>query len=644
MALSPLNKTFTPSRKQISYLNKSFDDYQSSLQNFVKTYFPQTYSDFSAGSPGSIFIDLASYVGDVLGYYIDSNFRENLLPFTTEISNIIPLAQSFGYQPKPATAATVNADIFQLVPAQGISANYAPDPRFYIRLSPDAVFATEDFGAINFRTIDEVNFGDPTDRELTVYSIDAFNRPTFYLVKKTVQLVAGTIKTFTANFTTPQRFATVTIPDQNVLDVISVIDGNGATWSQVDYLAQDLILNSILNTNSSTSNTSSSIPPTYNLQIVSTPKRFVVRYDDQFQCELDFGSGVLDDTDVTINLEPTKIANSEYQTNLGSTTLDPSDFLSSKSYGQAPVGELTITYATGGGIESNVPSNTITRVVTVDVLNDPSIFNPQELSVWNSVKQSIAVNNSEPASGGKGQDSVEEIRQNAIAFFNAQNRCVTANDYVVRTYAMPPKFGGVAKAFVVQDEQINNILRDTQGQAPIGGEFVIDTPGPGIINLYVLGFNQDKQLVTLNDSTKQNLATYLDQFRILTENVRILDAFIITIGVDFRITVFKNFNMQDTLAQCLSQLQDFFNVDNWNIGQPLILNDLYMTIASVEGVQSVLSVTVSNKYAFQDGAGYSPFLYDIQNATVDGVIYTSADPSIFFVQNPDIDLRGGAQQ
>jgi len=644
VALRKLDKSFAPTKKEIKYLNKSFGDFRQSLIDFAKVYFPDSYNDFNESSPGMMFIEMASYVGDVLGYYIDTNFRENLLQYANERDNIISMAQAFGYQPKPGTAATTEVDMFQLVPAKGLADNYAPDERYYIRLAPNAVVATEEFGTVNFRTIDELNFADPTDREVTVYSVDNFNRPTFYLIRKKAKVVAGNIRTYEANFSTPEKFSRVVIPDSNVLDIISVTDANGNTWYQVDYLAQDLVFRSELNTNASDNDDNFSTPPTYLLKVTRTPRRFVVRYNENYECELLFGSGILDDSDESINLEPKKIANSEYQTNLASTSLDPSDFLSSRSYGLSPTGLLTITYATGGGIESNVPMNSITRIVTAEPLNDITSFTPAELQTWNTIRQSLAVNNPDPATGGKGEDTIEEIRQNALAFFNAQNRLVTVEDYIVRTYAMPAKFGGVSKVFVTRDEQINGILRATQEQQPIGGVFVENQPGPGIINMYVLGYNREKKITTLNTDTKRNLKTYLDQYRMLTDQVRILDGFVVNIGVRFRVVVFKGFNMNEVLTRCIDAVKTFFHIDRWQLNQPILLNDLYLEIAAVEGVQSVLGVEVFNRYRFKDGADYNDYLYDINSATNNGIIYPSLDPCIFELRYPDRDIIGSAIQ
>lgn len=646
MSLRKINKSFSPANRDIKYLNKTFPEFRKNLIEYSKVYFPDTYTDFNEASPGMVFIELASYVGDVLGYYIDTNFRENLVQYAEERDNVVSIAQAFGYKTKPATAATCEADLFQLCPAKGVSDDYEPDSRFYLRLAPNSVFSPDGFSTTTFRTIQEVNFSDPTDREISVYAMDINNQPLTYLIKKKAKLVSGNIKTYTATFNNAEKFATLVLPDTSVLDVISAVDSNGNSWKEVDYLAQDLIFEDVINTSTS-DDENFSVPPTYLIRIRRTPRRFVTRYNTESQLELHFGSGIIDDGDSSINLEPKKIANSEFQTNLISTSLDPSDFLSSKSYGLAPSNiDLTIQYTVGGGIESNVPSNTITKVVTIDPINDTSAFTPAELALWYDVLRSLAVNNSTPATGGKGPDTIEEIRQNSLAFFNAQNRLVTAQDFIVRSYAMPPKYGGASKVFVTRDDQINNILRATQNQAQIltDGVFVDDRPGQGVINMYVLGFNQHKKLSRLNSDTKKNLRTYLDQYRMLTDEIRILDAFPVNIGVEFRISVYKNYNMNEVLARTIDSVSTFFDIDKWQINQPIILNDLYLEIASVEGVQSVLGVRVFNRYKHIDGSDYEDYLYDIPDATSGGVIYPSLDPAVFELRYPERDIIGSAIQ
>jgi hypothetical protein len=643
MAIRKLDRSFVPNTKEIRYLNKTWSQYRQSLIDFAKVYYPNTYADFNESSPGMMFIEMMAYVGDVLGYYIDTQFRENLIQYAEESDNIIGIAQSLGFKPKPATAAYTMLDIYQLCPANDELNNFEVDERYLLKLAPNTIVSSTEYGGITFRTITETNFADPTDREITIYAVNAWNQPLTYLVRKRVKVVAGNIKTYTATFGAPEKFSKLTLPDDDVLEIVSVIDSNGFKWFEVDYLAQDLILTEKENTNPTIAG--QSVPPTYIIKVTRTPRRFVTRYDDEFRLELHFGSGVVEDTDSTIDLSPSKIATDEYENSLASTSLDPSDFLSSRSYGLAPANlEMIVTYSTGGGLATNVPSNSINKVNTFEVLNDRSVFSTVENSLFDEVVSSLAVNNSDPATGGKDRDSVEEIRQNALAFFNSQNRLVNSKDYAVRVYAMPAKFGSVAKAFVAQDAQINGVIEANSTAVPEDGRFVVDNIGQNVVNLYVLGYDRFKRLTTLNQQVKSNLRSYLDQYRMLTDEIRILDAFVVNIGIDFKIVVFKSYNLNEVLARAIDAVKDFFNIDRWQINQPIIIADLYNTIASIDGVQSVTHVRVVNKYQFEHGADYNDYIYDIDAATVNGIIYPSLDPCIFEIKYPDNDIVGTAVQ
>lgn len=644
MALRKFDNSTSPRGKEIKYLNKTFAQWRSSLIDYAKVYYPSTYTDFNESSPGMMFIEMASYIGDVLSYYIDNTYKENLMIYAEETQSVVAIAQAFGYKPKPATAAYTDINFYQLCPAGDVTLNFAPDPNYFLKLDANTVVTPTNQSDVGFYTPAETDFSDPDGRDIVVYAVNANQQPITYLVSKAAKVVAGNIKTQTITFGDPQRFSIVTLPDQNVLEILSVVDSSGFNWFEVDYLAQDLVFQPIINVNP-TIDPNQSVPPTYTMKIVQAPRRFVTRYNDNFQLELHFGSGILDDTDATINLDPSKIANDEYTTNLASTALDPVNFLSSNSYGLSPSNiSMTITYTVGGGLDSNIPSNTLNKVSNVSIINDRSSLSLAQQALFDDVVTSLAANNPNPAIGGKDGDSVEEIRQNGLAFFNAQNRLVTAQDYAVRAYAMPQKFGAVAKAFVIQDQQINNILRATAQLQPVSGTFVSDLAGQNVINMYVLGYDQNKHLVNLNDDVKGNLRQYIDQYRILTDQIRILDGFVVNIGVNFSIVVFKNFNMNEVLARCIDSIQNFLNVDNMQINQPIILSDLISQVASVEGVQSVTDLEVVNKYQFRDGSDYNDFIYDINAATLDGVIYPSLDPCIFELRYPQNDIIGSAVQ
>lgn len=655
-----LVRRFNPNFKDVNYLSKNFAEFRQNLIEFAKSYYPNTYSDFNEASPGMMFIEMASYVGDVLSFYIDNQFKENLLLFAKERQNVIAMSQAFGYKPRLTSAATVDASIHQMVPALGTSNGYEPDPRFFLRISKNSKFSSTSLPIQVFRSLDDVDFSDPYNRTIRVLSRDASNIPTMYVASKKIRLLSADIKTTSYTFGSAQKFSKIQIPDANVIGIQSVVDSDGFTWSEVDYLGQDLIIEErdtpVRNSDGFLAPglmPTGSLPASKQAVFRKKSRRFATRINSDFKLELWFGSGTNTSDEEIFTLNAGDVANSKYNQSISNNSLDPSDFITSDTFGLAPANTtITVTYLIGGGVQSNVPSNSITRVDALNVINNPSDYDPSQRALLNQVISSVAINNEEPARGGGDVETVEEIRQNALAFFNAQNRVVTDKDYIVRSLAMPSQFGKLSKVFVVRDEQINAIGTQDPAELTVNNDvdpfnnrsFVLDPVSPNSINLYVLGYDEKKKLATLNTLVKKNLAKYLEQYRILTDDVKILDAFVVNIGVNFNIVVYRNYNMNDVLARCIDAISQFFDITKWQINQPIIMNDLRLTIGSVEGVQTVTDVVITNKYRFKDGRDYFEYRYPIDEAMVDDVIYPSLDPCIFELRYPETDIVGNARQ
>ena len=627
-----------PTVKQINYIAKTFTDFRQNLIEFARAYYPNTYADFNETSPGMMFIEMASYIGDVLSFYIDNAFKENLLAYAEQKENVATIAQFLGYKPKLTSPATTTATLYQLTPATIIDGEYVPDPKYLIKVGKGSTFTTAQTN-IQFRLDEDVDFSDITTADYIVNTFSGGN-PSTFIITKQASLVAATAKTATFTFGTAQSFASVALPDDNIIGIQSVVDSNGNNWYEVDYLAQDVVMD----TSDVVSNGETGALPSSKLRLRKVPRRFVTRITRDLRMEMVFGSGTGNEAEVNTTLDSRQVANSQYgntiQDTLGNVSINNVNFLSSNEYGIAPANiSLTVTYWVGGGVQSNTPSNTITNVSQLNILNDTTTYTQVEAAAFNSAIGTVTINNELPATGGGDGESLEEIRQNALAFFNAQNRAVTVEDYAVRSYAMPSRFGKVAKAYAVRDEQINKILSLSSDRV------YVDNPvRPNVINLYTLGYDSNGNLTTLNTLVKENLARYLEQFRMLTDDVNILDAFIINIGVRFNISVLRNYNVNDVLARSIGVVEDFFNINKWNINQPIILADLAYQIGLVDGVQTVQNIRIFNKYQYQDGIDYQNYRYDIEDATINGVIYPSLDPSIFELKNPTTDIIGNATQ
>ena len=633
------------SKKEVSLIGRDFSEFRKNLVDFAKQYYPNTYNDFNESSPGMMFMEMASYVGDVLSYYTDVQLRESIITQAKETTNLFELAQSFGYKPKLYSPATTNLIIYQLIPATGTGNNVRPDLDYALKIKEGMQVSSTQNANVVFNTTRKVDFAfsssfDPT--EISVYQInETTDEPVLYLFKKSVSVISGEEKTADFTFGSPKPYDKIKIDDTGIIDVIKIVDSDGDTWTKVDYLAQDTVFEQIPNNSDYTLNLNqySSETP-YLLRLKKIPKRFITRVDENGSITIQFGAGVSSNADEEILPNPDNVGSNLYKAKTDlSQTIDPSNFLYTKTYGVAPANTtLTVTYRVGQGVADNVISKDLTQIINIEFENETT---PTNTAQWNTIKNSVAVINEEAASGGKVEDSVEDVRNNTMAFFASQNRLVTAEDYVVRAYAMPAQFGAVAKAYVAPDYQIKSYNRMVSGVASAGS---LQIPNPLAINLYTCGYNSNGNLTPLNSATKQNLKNYISYYRMLTDAVNIKDAYIINIGINFEVVVLPNYNSNEVLLRCINELKKYFSIPDAQINRPILLSDIYVLLDRVDGVQTVVrpdlnglgGLQIVNKY----NGVYSSHIYDIKKATRNGIIYPAKDPSIFEVKYPDLDIRG----
>ena len=652
-----VQKSFQPGNKDVKYVNKDFSSLKTDLINFAKTYFPNSYKDFSDASPGMMFIEMAAYVGDVLSFYTDQAFKEGMIQNSTERKNIIALAKFLGYKVKPSKAATAEIELYQLCPAiVDSTGNYIPDPDYLLSIKEHAQFSNS---ANQFYILeDSVDFSVDTllsPREVTVYSRDDSNLPNFFLVRKTSKVSSGKIVTKEFTIGNIQSFLKLQLDEDNVLEILDVRDSDDNKWYEVDYLAQELILTEVPNDVSfegMLSQYKDTVP--YILKYLRTPRRFIVDVDDKNRTTIQFGAGSEGFSDEIVNMSSQSVGIGLTGIDIARVPLDPSNFMKNESYGIAPSNTtITVTYVIGGGITSNCPSNDIRNVLSVEFENSDDGLTPDEVSLLNTVKNSLKVNNTTPATGGKDSETDIEIKQNALSNFPTQNRSVTKDDYLVRVYSMPARYGSIAKAQVITNNSLNIDVKrvltgtvDTQNVATVYDDSInnyfrkisCDVSNPFSINLYVLSYDSNKNLTTVNEALAANLIKYLKKFRMMTDGINIIDGYVINIGVEFSILVYKGYNKKDVLKNCISSVKNFFNVDFWNFSQSINISQLELEIAKNDGVQSVADVKIRNKNI--NHGNYSVVEYDIESATKNKIIYPSLDPSVFEVKYPDVDIKG----
>ena len=613
--------------RNITYTNRDFNTFRNSLINYSKTYFPNTYNDFSADSTGMLFIEMTAYVGDVLSFYLDNQIQETFIQYARQESNLFDLAYMFGYKPKVTTAATTEISFYQQLPSKLITDGglntYVPDFDYALKIPSGIQLTSNENTSIKFITEDAVDFSvsssqDPT--EVSIYALTGTN-PDRFLLKKVRKAISGTINTINATFTAPSKFQTLDLNASNIINVLDVFDSNGNEWYEVLNLAQDTVFTTKLNASYNDPNAVQDDAPNL-LNLKQVQRRFTSRFLNKTTLQLGFGAGTVSDNDGEIVPNPDNVGTGlAFSKDKLTSAYSPLNFMFTDTYGIAPSNTvLTVRFLTGGGLGSNVASGTLTSFDAANItFVNPNIANS---NIADIIFQSVATNNLMAADGGQAADSIDEIRQNALGNFQSQLRTVTQQDYMIRALSMPANIGTIAKAYI----QPTKVAEYQLGELPT------------ILDMYVLSYDSNKYLRTASQTLKQNLKTYLSEYRMINDSIKIKDAYIINIICEFDIIVLPNFNNNEVISLCITSLAEYFNINNWNINQPIMLKELSILLDKVEGVQTVQDVTINNLAG--EALGYSKFSYDITAATIKGVIYPSIDPMVFEVKNPTQDIKG----
>ena len=608
--------------RDIKYLNRDFSDIRAKLIEFSQTYFPNTYNDFSPTSPGMMFMEQAAYVGDIMSFYLDNQLQETFTTLARQTNNLYELAYMFGYKPKTTSAAQVDVDLYQQVPSILVGTDYVPDYSYALTIGENTSVTSDSNAQLNFLIQDKCDFSvssslDPTT--VSVYQVSS-EQPEYFLLKKTRKAISATINTQTFTFTNPQQFSTIDIEANNIIKILDITDSDNNRWNEVDYLGQEMVFDSIKNTNpNDPNNVANAGEVPYLLQLKKVQRRFATRFTSENNLQIQFGAGNPADTDELITPNPNNVGiGLPFEQNKLTTAFSPTNFLFTNTYGIAPSNTtLTVRYLTGGGVNSNTAAGTLTQLT-----GDNVKFNNVNLNsvMAQYVFSSIAAANPKAADGGKAGDTDEQIRQNTLMQIAAQQRTVTLDDYKVRAMSMPSDFGTISKLYIEKPTLDNQTS-------------TVET-----LCMYILSLNNSGQFSTPSETLKKNLRTYLSQYRMIGDSIEIKNAYIINIGIDFEIVVLPNFINSQVILSCIQILQDYFKKDNWQINQPILIQDLYVLLDRVEGVQTVKNIKFLNKTGIS--LGYSQYAYDIEGATLNRVIYPSLDPSIFEIKYPNNDIKG----
>ena len=557
-------------QKKINYLSRNFADIRSELFSFIQKYYPEIFSDFNDASVGTMLVELNAAVGDMLSYHTDRKFNETQIDYAQERSSILNMARTLGVKIPGFRPSLTLVDFSVTVPPFGDT--------YDDRYAPILKYGTQVTGAGKvFENLDDIDFNSPftvggIPNRVIIPNFNGNGDLVNYTLTKREIVVNGKTKIFSKsiNQSDVKPFLQVTLPESNVLSIESIIglenpvesgvpstalfNDQDVRWYEVESLAEDKVF---VDNNSINSDNRSITPAKWK----SVTKRFIKEYTDNGFCKITFGSGTGNDT--------SELAN--YINNFG-------NFINTTALGEIPAVNniMYIKYRVGGGSSANVGANVLTSLGTFEMaLNGPnSIIN-------NRVRTSLRVNNPIPAVGGSEAPSLEEVRNLVKYNFASQNRSVTIKDYVAQFLKMPGKYGLPFRWSV--EENSNKVVIST------------------------IGLDSQGKLSNLSSSTlKQNISSWLADFRMINDYVEISDGKIINIGVSVDLLIDKTFNQSEVVNGVIQNITNYFDVKKFSMGQDIYISDLVENINNVGGVLNVINFNISNLVGGQYSVNRSP--------------------------------------
>lgn len=601
--------------KTRTYLNKDFDGFRSDLLRFARTFFPDRMQDFSETGLGGLLLEMAAYVGDVNSFYLDHQFNEVSAETAVEARNLEKHVRAAGVEITGASPATVTLTFYVEIPAELSGTTYQPQSSALPTVMQGTTCKAKN--GTTFELVEDINFSEVNEQgDLTatvqIGDVSSTGAPATYILSKEGAAVSGTSATQTFNI--PDEFVpfrTVTLAKENITEIIRVVDSDGNDYYRVDALTQDVVFKGILNVGEDGTLVKE------NLELIPAPRRYVKQTSLQSGLtSLRFGGGRADSLDDDIVPDPSELAIPLFgKRTFSRLSIDPSSLLQTQTLGISPVNTtLTVEYRYGGGLNHNVAANTVTSVskLLLKFAGSPSPATSSQ------VRSSVEVKNLVEAAGGENAPTLDELRSKVTAARNAQSRIVTREDLLARVYTMPSNFGRVFRAGVRSNP--NN---------------------PLATQLFIISRDINKLLRVSPDSLKKNLRLYLNQFRLISDAIDILDAAVINIGVTFQIATSPETNRNAVVQAIISDLTGYFDIKNFQIDQPISLTEITNIIINTPGVVSIVNLKLSNQRGTILERVYSDISFDVISNTVKGLV-VGPPGSIFELKYPQYDIIGSA--
>jgi len=585
----------------VNYTNREFQDIRKDLLQVAERLYPDTFRDFSEASFGALMVDAVAYVGDQLSFYLDYNVNETFLDTAYQYNNVLRHGRIMGYKDTGRPSTYGQAALFILVPAS--STGIGPDTDYIPVLRQGTRFSSDT--GLNFMLTRNIDFADPKNSTIAARIDASTGAPSYYAIKAYGEVVSGFFAVEKVKVGTYERFKRIKLSNSNVSEIISVIDSQGNEYFEVDYLSQDIVFKEITNNNFKNDNVPSIMKP----HLVS--RKFTVERarNNTF---LQFGSGK--STESNVVAEPQKVAmdlfGKSYVTDM---TFDPTKLSKNENFGIVPSDTtLTVTYRATNPTDSNIATGGLRSVVAGDF----RFKNRVDLSAdtVNTITNSLEVSNEEPIIGNVTNANTNELKRRIYDTFPTQNRAVTQADYENLAYRMPAKFGAISRVSVQRDP--DSAKRN--------------------LNMYVISEDRFGRLAKANSTIKNNLKTWLNNYRMINDTIDILDAYVINLGIEFIAKATTGVDKYSLLEASVGALQDYYKT-RYYIGEPLYIGEIYKVLKSVPGVLDVVKVKITNK----DGSQYASTYFDINsNMSPDGSYLIAPANAIFEIKFPEADIKG----
>ena len=597
-----------------SYLNKDFDGFRADLLLYAKTFFPDKIQDFSEASLGGLLLDMTAYVGDVMSYYLDYQFNELDIETATESGNIERLLRQAGVPITGAAPASVDVDFFVKVPTSS-SDSSLPEHAYLPTIREGTIVQSSN--GVSFTLTFDIDFSEKDEDGNYLFQqikpAGSGDSPKNYILKKSSQCVSGV--TSVKNFTIGSSFVPfrrLTLPDADITEIIGVYDSSGNEYHEVDSLVQNVVYKRVSNASSD------SLEVPENLELLPAPYRYVSSFSRQTGLTtIQFGSGRADTLDDDIIPDPSELSLPLYgKKTVSRFSIDPNNLLRTRSLGISPIGTtITVKYRSGGGLSHNVSPGAVNGIATLLTSFNGGV----PPSVKTSIRASADVRNLQSAAGGENAPTLNDLKRLVVSAKNAQSRIVTKDDLLSHVYMMPNRFGRVFRAGVRSNSD-----------------------NPLATQLFIICRDRSGYLKYAPDSLRDNLALWLNQNRLISDAIDILDSPIVDIGVKYSIVVNSVANKNAVIQGINAKIKNYFKVVNFQIDQPVFITEIQRIIIRSSGVISLSDVEIINLSGTVSNRNYSNIILNIENASFKGIVTPPAG-GIFQMRYPTYDIIGVAE-